>query len=75
MLSQKKATTEKMKQYAIKVCLNPANDDWIYITENTRNCMDLRPVLFDDEESAENYAITWRLEGKADMVKVVEYEN
>ena len=37
--------------------------------------MDLRPVLFDDEESAENYAITWRLEGKADMVKVVKYES
>ena len=60
--------------YAIMVCLDPDNDDWIYITEHTKNCMDLRPVLFDDEESAENYAITWRLEGKADMVKVVSYE-
>ena len=36
--------------------------------------MDLVPVLFDDEESAENYAIIWRIEGKADMVKVVEYD-
>ena len=62
-------------KYAIKVCLDVDNDDWIYITEYTRNCMDLVPVLFDDEESAENYAITWRLEGKANMVKVVEYGN
>ena len=59
--------------YAIMVCLDVDNDDWLYITEHTKNCMDLQPVLFDDEESAENYAITWRLEGKADMVKVVEY--
>jgi len=60
-------------KYAIKVCLDPENDDWLYITERTQNCMDLRLVLFDDEENAENYAITWRLEGKAEMVKVVEY--
>ena len=61
-------------KYAIKVCLDVDNDDWIYITEHTRNCMDLVPVLFDDEESAENYAITWRLEGKANMVKVEKYD-
>ena len=60
-------------KYAIKVCLD-GKDDWLYITEYTRNCMDLVPVLFDDEESAENYAIIWRIEGKADMVKVVEYD-
>ena len=60
-------------KYAIKVCID-GKDDWLYITESNRNCMDLRPVLFDDEESAENYAITWRLEGKAHYVKVVEYE-
>ena len=61
-------------KYAIKVCLD-GKDDWLYITEYTRNCMDLVPVLFDDEESAENYAITWRLEGKADMVKVEKYDH
>jgi hypothetical protein len=60
-------------KYAIKVCLD-GKDDWLYVTERTRNCMDLVPVLFDDEESAENYAISWRLEGKADMVKVVNYD-
>jgi len=62
-------------KYAIKVCLDPDNDEWLYITERTTNCMDLQPVLFDLEEDAENYAITWRLEGKADMVKVVSYES
>ena len=60
-------------KYAIKVCLD-GKDDWMYITEYTRNCMDLVPVLFDDEESAENYAISWRLEGKADNVKVEKYD-
>jgi hypothetical protein len=60
-------------KYAIKVCLD-GKDDWLYITEYTRDCMDLVPVLFDDIESAENFAITWRLEGKADNVKVVEYD-
>ena len=59
--------------YAIMVCLD-GKDDWLYITEHTKNCMDLRPVLFDLEEDAENYAITWRLEGKAEYVKVVSYE-
>ena len=59
-------------KYAIKV--NLAIDDWIYVTEYTRDCMDLVPMIFDDIESAENFAITWRLEGKADNVKVVEYD-
>ena len=59
-------------KYAIKVCLDN-KDNWLYITEYTRHCMELVPVTFDDIESAENYAITWRLEGKADNVKVVEY--
>ena len=59
-------------KYAIKV--NLAVDDWIYVTEYTRHCMDLVPMIFDDIESAENFAITWRLEGKADNVKVVEYD-
>ena len=60
-------------KYAIKVCIDSDNDDWLYITERKTNCTELQPVLFDLEEDAENYAITWRLEGKADMVKVVEY--
>ena len=57
------------------VCVDSDNDDWLYITQYTRKCMEFRPILFDREEDAENYAITWRLEGKADMVKVVEYAN
>ena len=55
------------------VCLD-GKDDWLYITERTTNCVDLQPVLFDLEEDAENYAITWRLEGKAHYVKVVKYD-
>jgi len=64
-------------KYAIMVCIDPDNDDWLYITEGIARdaCAWPNVVTFDDLESAENYAITWRLEGKADMVKVVKYES
>ena len=66
-------------KYAIKVCLD-GKDDWMYITEPTNSSMslhqsDLVPIIFEDEESAEKIAIIWRLEGKEDNVKVVEYES
>lgn len=61
-------------KYAVKVQL--AVDDWIYITEDRGQCdFDLRPVLFDSREAAEQFANGWRLEGKEDGVKVEEYES
>jgi len=63
-----------MMKYAIKVCLD-GKDDWMYITEPTKHQSDLVPMIFEDEESAEKIAIIWRLEGKEDKVKVVEYES
>ena len=57
-------------KYAVKVIFD---GDWLYVTEHTSSCMNLVPIIFDNEEAAENFAIIWRLEGKADNVKVVEY--
>lgn len=60
-------------KYAVKVQL--AVDDWIYVTEDRGQCdFDLRPVLFDSREAAEQFADGWRLEGREGNVKVEEYE-
>ena len=61
-------------QYAVKVML--AVDDWIYVTEDTGKCdFDLKPVLFDTQDEAEDFASAWRLTGSEKNVKVVEYES
>jgi hypothetical protein len=36
--------------------------------------LDPPPMIFDDKESAEEIAATFRIDGKEDNVKVVEYE-
>ena len=59
-------------KYAVRVQL--AENDWIYVTEDTGQCdFDLQPVLFDRRDAAEKFADGWRLEGKEDNVQVVEY--
>lgn len=60
-------------KYAVKIML--AADDWIYITEDTHGkCWDLKPVLFEHREQAEDFANTWRKKGKEQLVKVVDYD-
>lgn len=60
-------------KYAVKIML--AADDWIYITEDTHGkCWDLKPVLFETQEQAEDFAKSWRKRGKERYVKVVEYD-
>jgi len=59
--------------YAIMVCLNEQDDDWIYVTVQTKDCWDLEPVLFEDLNTALEYAKTFEIEGKAHNVKVVTY--
>lgn len=62
-------------KYAVMICLD-GNDDWIFVTEDSKgNCWDLRPVLFETSELAEEAANIWRLKGKERMVKVVTYNN
>ena len=60
--------------YAIMICLD-GKDDWIFVTENTEHCWDLKPMLFEDAELALIYARTFEVEGKAHNVKVVSYES
>ncbi len=59
------------KKYAIK--LYSLDGDFIWITEDTDHCMDLRVQLFDTREDADKFADIWKVRGKEDMVKVVEY--
>ena len=61
--------------YAIMVCLNEQEDDWIYVTKQTEYCWDLQPVLFDDIHKALEYGRAFEIEGKERNVKVVSYES
>lgn len=61
--------------YAIMVCLDEREDDWIYITEDTGKCdWNLKPVLFEDAETAMEYAQPWVIPGKEHNVVVVSYD-
>ena len=59
--------------YAIMVCLD-GKDDWIFVTEQTEHCWDLKPMLFEDAKLALTYAKTFEVEGKEHNVKVINYE-
>ena len=65
-----------MDKWAIMVCLNEQEDDWIYITEDTGKCdWNLKPVLFDDVSSALAFSEQWVVPGKEKNVVVVNYED
>ena len=58
------------------VCLSEEEDDWIFVTEDTKGkCWDLRPVLFDDINEALEFAKGWTIPGKEHNVKVVSYDD
>ena len=59
--------------YAIMVCLD-GKDDWIFVTEKTENCWDIRPLLFEDVETAFEYAEGFTLPGKEQNIRVVSYD-
>ena len=62
--------------YAIKVCVDEQEDVWIYITEQKERCWwDLKPLLFEDSQTAMDYAQSWTKPGKEHNVKVVEYND
>jgi hypothetical protein len=62
-------------KWAVMVCIDVEEDDWIFVTENTGKCdmFDLRPVLFDDINEAMAFAGTFALPGKEENVIVVDY--
>ncbi len=55
------------------ICLD-GKDDWIFITEETEHCWDIRPMLFEDAGDALEYAKPWIKPGKEKNVVVVSYE-
>ena len=52
-------------KYAIKVMLSA--DDWIYLTEPDGSMFEVRPVLFNSRQEAEEHAAIWGVS------KVVRY--
>lgn len=56
------------------VCLDEQEDDWIFVTEKTEHCWDLKPLLFEDAATAMEYAQSWTKPGKEKNVVVVSYE-
>ena len=63
-------------KWAVMICINPKNDDWIFVTEKTDSCdmWDLQPVLFDDINQALEYAKVFSIPGKEQNVQVVNYD-
>ena len=62
-------------RWAIMVCLNEEEDDWIYITKDKGACnWDLEPELFDDINDALKFAEGWIIPGKEKNVVVVNYD-
>jgi hypothetical protein len=64
-----------MAKWAIMVCLNEQEDDWIYVTEQTEHCWDLKPVLFNNIHKALKYSEQFVIPGKEENVQVVIYES
>ena len=64
-------------KWAVMVCIDAEEDDWIFVTEDNGKCgmFDLRPVLFDDINEAMAFAETFSLPGREDKVMVIDYES
>jgi hypothetical protein len=60
-------------KWAIMVCLDEKEDDWIYVTETSNDCWDLKPLLFDDIVEAFNYSKSFTIPGKEQNVTIVNY--
>lgn len=63
--------------WAIMICIDIQEDDWIFVTEDTGSCnmWNLKPLLFDDINTALEFATGLASEGKEQFVKVVSYES
>lgn len=62
-------------KWAVMICLNKKEDDWIFVTEDTGKCdWNLKPVLFEDINEAMAFANTFSLPGREENVMVVNYD-
>jgi hypothetical protein len=66
-----------MSKWAVMVCIDVEEDDWIFVTEDNGKCnmFNLQPVLFEQVEEAIAYANTFTLPGREANVKVIDYED
>ena len=64
-------------KWAVMVCIDTEEDDWIFVTEDNGKCdmFNLQPVLFDDINEAIAYAGTFALPDLEKNVMVVNYES
>ena len=67
---------KSIDKWAIMLCIDPEEDDWIFVTEDNGRCdmWDLRPVLFDEVHEALAYSEQWVIPGKEENVLVVNYD-
>ena len=62
-------------KWAVMICLNKQEEDWIFVTEDTGKCdWNLKPVLFEDINEAMAFANTFSLPGREENVMVVNYD-
>lgn len=62
-------------KWAVMICLDKKEDDWIFVTEDTDKCdWNLKPVLFEDINEAMAFANTFSLPGREENVMVVNYD-
>ena len=62
-------------KWAVMICLDKKEDDWIFVTEDTNKCdWNLKPVLFEDINEAMAFANTFSLPGREENVMVVNYD-
>ena len=62
-------------KWAVMICLDKKEDDWIFVTENINKCdWNLKPVLFEDINEAMAFANTFSLPGREENVMVVNYD-
>ena len=71
------ASTDDSKNtfYAIMVCIDPEEDDWLFVTEDTPDSLLPKVKTFTDIHKALSYADAWVVPGKESNVQVVSYEN
>ena len=64
-----------MSKWAVMVCLDPEEDDWLFVTEHNASTDNWspKPVLFNELEDALECADTWTIPGNEHMVSVVRY--
>ena len=60
-----------MGNFAIMICIDKDEDDWIFVTEPSDD-MEVTPIIFDSIDEAYDYADDYIINGNEENVKVVQ---